>query len=457
MASKSTGLAQSNTASKAVDLALSAIEQWNPSTKAMLAVTPELARATARELDDAASRGEWRGVLHGMTISLKDNVDLEGVPTTAGSPLLANNVPKHDAHIVKKLKANGAIIVGKANLHEWVFGPTSQSKHYGPVRNPWNTDHIPGGSSGGSGASVAAEMCVASIGSDTGGSIRIPSALNGVAGIRPTIGRISNTGSVAVSAKFDTLGPLAYRVMDVARVFSVIAGYDPEDPISKNVPVPDFLPHMNDSVKGLRIGIPRAWFFDGLDPDLDRALGNAIDTYRRLGVELVEVDLRDAKDSQAMLAFTVIVADAYNIHRERIEKHRESYGEDVLARALLGEKVSGAQYAAALRWNEEWRRKLRDTFERVDAILAPATPGPAPVANDPRHFFDKIREVTKFMSAWAFPGIPALAVPCGFAANGLPVGMQLAGRWFGEPTILRLGHAFQKVTDFHLKRPTFRQ
>ena len=257
-------------------LALAAIDAWNPSTKAMLTVTADAALAAAAAVDRRQANGDWCGLLAGMTMSIKDCVDVGGVVTTAGSKILAGNVSNRDAFIVERLKRAGAVIVGKANLHEWVFGPTSQSTHYGPVRNPWDTSRIPGGSSGGSGASLAAGMCVGSIGSDTGGSIRIPAALCGVAGLRPSIGRISCRGSVPVSALYDTVGPMAKRVSDVARIFAVIAGHDPEDPISEDRPVPNVVADLDRTVAGLRMGVQRRWFFDGLAPELTAALDDAI-------------------------------------------------------------------------------------------------------------------------------------------------------------------------------------
>ena len=367
-------------ATAATEAALSAIDRWNASTRAMLSVAEDSARETARELDGRLARGEWCGLLAGMTMSLKDNIDVAGMVTTAGSRILANNMANRDAFIAARLKRAGAVIVGKANLHEWVFGPTSQSTHYGPVRNPWDTSRIPGGSSGGSGASLAAGMCVGSIGSDTGGSIRLPAAFCGVAGLRPSIGRISCRGSIPVSAWFDTLGPMARRVSDVARIFAVIAGHDPEDPISRDVPVPNVLAELDRPVEGVRLGIQRRWFFEDLDPATKQAMDTAIDVFADLGVELVDIDLGDVERSHELLAFKVLLADAYNVHKERLETRPEDYGRDVYTRAMLGKDVTGAEYAAALRWNEGFQQRLRAVFEDVDAILSPTIPFGAPKA-----------------------------------------------------------------------------
>jgi aspartyl-tRNA(Asn)/glutamyl-tRNA(Gln) amidotransferase subunit A len=437
--------------------AFAAIEKWNASTRAMLSVAQESARETARELDERLARGEWCGLLAGMTMSLKDNIDVAGMVTTAGSRILANNMANRDAFIAARLKRAGAVIVGKANLHEWVFGPTSQSTHYGPVRNPWDTSRIPGGSSGGSGASLAAGMCVGSIGSDTGGSIRLPAAFCGVAGLRPTIGRISCRGSVPVSAWFDTLGPMARRVSDVARIFAVIAGHDPEDPISRDVPMPNVLAELDQPVAGLRLGIQRRWFFEDLDPATKQAMDAAIDRFADLGVEIVDIDLGDVERSHELLAFKVLLADAYNVHKERLEARPDDYGRDVYTRAMLGKDVTGAEYAAALRWNEGFQQRLRAVFKDVDAILSPTIPFGAPKAQTGQEgeaWFKTIRDITRYTYCWSFAGVPALSVPCGFDTNGMPLAMQIAAPWFDETTALRLGHAYQAVTDHHLRIPT---
>ncbi|MFY0610328.1 MAG: amidase [Hyphomicrobiaceae bacterium] len=434
-----------------------AIDAWNSETKAILTVLPDTARDTAAEIDDRQRRGEWCGLLAGMTMSIKDNIDIAGTVTTAGSKILANNMTNRDAFIIDRLKRAGAVIIGKANLHEWVFGPTSQSTHYGPVRNPWDISRIPGGSSGGSGASLAAGMCIGSIGSDTGGSVRLPSAFCGVSGLRPSIGRISCRGSVPVSAWFDTLGPMAKRVSDVARIFTVVAGHDSEDPISVDVPVPNVMAELDRPVAGLRLGLQERWFFDDLAPETTAAMEEAIAIYRSLGVEIVEVDLGDVERSHELLAFKVLLADAYNIHKDRLETRPDDYGRDVYTRAMLGKDVTGSEYAAALRWNEGFKQRLRNVFANVDAILTPTIPFGAPMAEagqEGQDWFDTIREITRFTYCWSFAGVPALSVPCGFDDNGMPLGMQIATPWFDESTALRLGHAYQSMTNYHARVPS---
>ena len=433
-----------------LEQSLEKIQCFNPVLNAMLAVKDKEARTRAAEIDHAQAQGQWCGLLAGVTVSLKDNIDWVGTPTTAASVILKDNFPKTNAFIVDRLIKEGAVLTGKANLHEWVFGPTSQSQHFGPVQNPWDLSCFAGGSSGGSGASVAAGMSVVSIGSDTGGSIRIPAAFNGLAGLRPTIGRISRSGSVAVSARFDSLGPLARRVSDVARTFVAIAGYDATDAFSVNMPVPDVMRRLNDPVKGMRIGVMRRWFFDDIDPDLKASLEKAIGIYRDLGVEVVEVDLGDVQNAQQMLGFRIILADAYAVHEEQLRLRRHDYGQDLLIRYDLGKNVTGAQYSEALRWIEGFTQRLEVTWKSVDALLHPTVPFGAPQAQG-MNYANAIRAIPKFTCVYAAAGVPALALPCGFSAQGMPLSMELAAAPFAEETVLRLGHAYQGVTNHHLQ------
>ena len=431
--------------------ALEQVAHWNPGLRALTTVLGDRALRVAAEIDAAHARGVWRGLLQGVTVTLKDNIDVAGVPTTAASPILRDNRPRADASVVQRLERHGAIIIGKANMHEWAFGPTSQSPHFGAVVNPWNVNHIAGGSSGGSGAAVATAMCVVSIGSDTAGSIRMPAAFCGVAGLRPTVGRVSNRGSLPVSPPFDTLGPMARRVADVARVFAVIAGHDPLDPMSVDTPVGDVLVGLNEPARGLRLGLPKRYFED-LHPDVAAGMQHSIETYRRLGVKVCEIDLGDSELAQQMLTFSVVVADALERHESRLSSHPEDFGVDVAMRLRLGESVTGVRYAKSLRWMESLRHRLRLAFSKVDAILYPTTPFPAPDLAG-LHFADAIRDIPRFSCLAPAAGIPALAVPMGHTCNGLPLSHELAGRWFDEAVLLRLGHAFQSATDHHLRQP----
>ena len=445
--------AHPHSAVAAVDEALAAIEAWNPIVNAMITVTADGARERARSLDAIAQSGET-GPLQGMVINLKDCLDWVATPTTAASVILRDNWPARNAFITERLLAAGAILIGKANLHEWGFGPTSQSQHFGPVANPWNPARIPGGSSGGSGASVACGMARVSIGSDTAGSIRLPASYCGLAGLRPSIGRISRRGSIGVSAPFDAFGPMARSVADVARVFAAIAGHDPEDPFSIDEPVPDVMREIDRSVRGMRIGVQRRWCFEELHPELESAIERALQIFRELGVEIVEVDLGDIERAQDMLAFRIVLADAFALHRQQLALRPQDYGKDLMVRYELGERVSGAHYAEALRWIETWRHRLRARFaEGVDAFLLPTTPGPAPERVG-LTYAQAIRAIPRFTSVFTAAGVPSLALPCGFSQMGLPLSLELSAAAMREATLLRLGHAFQQVTDHHLRSPS---
>lgn len=250
---------------------------------------------------------------------------------------------------------------------------------------------------------------------------------------------------------------MAKRVSDVARIFTVIAGHDSEDPISVDVPVPNVMAELDRPVAGLRLGLQKRWFFDDLAPETTAAMEEAIAIYRSLGVEIVEVDLGDVERSHELLAFKVLLADAYNIHKDRLETRPDDYGRDVYTRAMLGKDVTGSEYAAALRWNEGFKQRLRNVFANVDAILSPTIPFGAPTAEagqEGQDWFDTIREITRFTYCWSFAGVPALSVPCGFDDNGMPLGMQIAAPWFDESTALRLGHAYQSMTNYHARVPS---
>jgi aspartyl-tRNA(Asn)/glutamyl-tRNA(Gln) amidotransferase subunit A len=436
----------------AVSQCLENIERHNPLLNAIITPMADAAMADAERADAAAQRGEWLGLLHGMPMTLKDNIETAGVRTTVASSFFADRVPVSDAEVVRRLRKAGAVIVGKANLHEFVFGATSQSRHFGPCRNPWNPDCIPAGSSGGSGAAVASEMCVASIGSDTAGSIRMPAVLNGVVGLRPTIGRISNTGAFPASAAFDTLGPLARRAVDAARVFAAIAGHDPADPISEDRPLENFLPALHDGIAGMRVGVPRNFYFDDLDPEVAAKVKAAITTLGKLGADLVEVTVPGAEDAQAK-GFVMVLADAAALHRERLDQHRDMIGADVARRLDLGREAKAVDYADAMRWREGWKQGLGKLFATVDLLITPASPIPAPRISDADDMIATARAVGRFVSGLSFGGNPSISVPCGFTRAGLPVGFQLVARHWGEPLLLRAAVAYQSSTAWHLERP----
>jgi aspartyl-tRNA(Asn)/glutamyl-tRNA(Gln) amidotransferase subunit A len=375
------------------------------------------------------------------------------VRCTNGSKFFADYVPNQDAECIRRLRRAGAILVGKTNLHELCFGATSQNPHYGRCRNPWNPEHVPSGSSGGAGASLAADMCLGAVGSDTGGSIRMPAAVNGVAGLRPSLGAISMRGSkIQISPTIDTVGPMARRVTDVARMFAVMVGYDDEDPASIPHEYENFLATIHDGIAGLRIGLPRRFYFEDLHPDFGPAIEAAVDRLQKLGAKLIEIDLPGAPEAQSKV-MPMMLCDVAAFHRERLDNHPEMFGEDVLGRMRLGLQFTGRDYADALRWREQWARTIARAFTQVDLLLTPTTPIPAPKIDDVKRTLETTLKLSRFTFGFSFAQLPGLSIPCGFTREGLPIGMQVHGPAWSEGSMFRLGAAYQGTTDWHLRRP----
>ncbi len=429
------------------------IVRLNETVNAFITVMPEQALADAAEVDAAMGRGEWPGLLAGMPISIKDCIDVAGVPCTNGSLFFSNYVPNKDAPVVKRLRQAGAIIVGKTNLHEFAYGSTTQNPHFGPTRNPWDLDRIPSGSSGGAAAALATDMCVGAVGSDTGGSVRTPAAVNGVCALRPTVGAIPMSGSkTQLCPAIDTVGPMARSVVDLARMFAVMAFYDDDDPTSVRHVWDEILVRLDDGIQGLRIGLPSNYFFEELAPGIGEAVKHAAEELVSMGARVTEIQLEGADEAHASV-MPMVWADLYEFHRDRVEHHPEMFGQDVLNRILLGRSVSGAEYAAALRWRERWTRVVERALREVDAILTPTTPAPAPLIAASTDMLATTHHLTRFTFPFSWVRVPGLAIPCGFTEDGLPTGMQLHGRRWEEGLLLRIGAAFQQQTDWHRRRP----
>lgn len=413
-------------------------------------------RAVITTMEDEArecvARSPQTGPLQGLTVSVKDNIDVAGVASTAGSAFFANRVANSDATVAARLRAAGAIIVAKANLHEFAFGGTTQNPHHGRCRNPWDPNRIPGGSSGGSGASVAAGMCDVSLGSDTGGSIRIPAALNGVLGLRPTVGRVPGTGSVAVSEQFDTIGPLAYSARDAAAVFEAIAGYDAACEISVDRPVESWTSVRARGFGGLKIGIPRNFFFEGIDEEVGSAVRALINVLSELGIGIKEFDLPGVEEVHRQMS-NVLLCDAASFHRKRLEETPEQFGEDVLERMMVGYNISGLDHAAGQRAQRRWRRRVELLFQDFDLVITPTVGFAAPKIADSARMIEATRDLTRLTFPWSFAQVPALSLPCGVTLEGLPIGAQIAGKHFDEALLLAVADAFQENTDFHRNRP----
>ena len=428
------------------------IRRHNGAVNAMITVTEDAALADAEKADAAAADGRWLGLLHGMPIALKDNISTAGVRTTSGSLFFKDHVPNEDAPVVQCLRAAGAVFVGKATMHELAFGIRSQNPVSGACHNPWNLDHIPGGSSGGSGAALAADMCQGALGTDTGGSVRVPASMNGITGLRPTHGRISIRGITPVSVAHDTVGPMARRVEDVARLFAVLATYDPLDLQSRDQPLENFLPTLGQGVKGLRIGVPKNHYFEDLDPEIEEAVRKAIEVLEGLGAETREVFIEGAEEAHQW-AVTMIYSDIVAEFGDRLKNQPDMFSDQVRERMNTGFQYSGGDYARALRAREAWRRELRRIYDEVDVVISPTVPGEPGLIDDSRNLLDATHDATRFTYGGALASVPGLSLPCGFTRAGLPIGMMLEAAWWNEPTLFRAGYAYQQATDWHLRKP----
>jgi len=427
------------------------IEKLNPSLNAFITVTEESALAEARAAEDEIVRGIWRGPLHGIPIALKDLIDTAGVRTTSASALHENRVPSEDAEIVRRLRQAGAVLVGKNNLHEFAYGGSSLVSHFGDVHNPWDVNRITGGSSGGSAASVPSGMCCAAIGTDTAGSIREPASLCGCVGLKPTFGRVPSRGVIPLSASLDHVGPLAATVSDAAIVLQAIAGYDPDDITSSDVPVADYVSAVREDTKSLRVGVPRAYFFEDLDAEVASAMEHALRGIETLvrGVREVRVEVPTDRTLQA--------AESYAYHAQNVAEKAELYQAETLRRIRTGEKVSAADYIRRRSELEQERRTIRKIFSAVDLLVTPTTPIPAPAIAELKATPDALRPAelkllrnTRPFNVW---GLPAISVPCGFTQSGLPIGLQIAGPHWREDLVLRLAHAYEQATAWHKRHP----
>ncbi len=431
---------------------LEAIERWNPQVNALMALDVDGALRQAAHADAAAAAGGSLGLLHGCAVLVKDNIDTAGLRTTSGSTFFEDRVPAADAHVVARLRGAGAMILGKATMHEFAFGVRSHNPVSGQCRNPWDTTRIPGGSSGGSAVAVATGMATYALGTDTGGSVRIPAALTGITGLRPTFGRVSNAGTFPVSVTHDTVGPMARSAHEAALLYVVIAGHDPRDPHSERRALDASLARLHEGIAGMRIGRPRHHYFDALEPAVAAALDAAIGTLGDLGATLVDIELPDAEDAHAW-ATTMIYCDACDLHAARIAQGAQGWGEQTLERLRMGLRYSGTDYARAMRARERWCATLARAFERVDLIVSPTCPTVAPPIAEDRNLFEATRAVSRNTYAGAFGRLPGISVPCGRSPGGLPIGMQLEAAPWHEHLLLRAGVAFQSVTDWHRRWP----
>lgn len=434
------------------------IEEIDPQLNSYVLVSGEQALAAARAAEMAIAAGYRLGPLHGVPIALKDLVAVRGEVSSAGSKILQDYVPEEDATIAARLRAAGAIFVGRLNMHEFAYGVTTDNPHYGAARNPWHTDRSPGGSSGGSGAAVAARLCYGAVGTDTGCSVRLPAAFNGIAGIRPTIGRVSNHGITPLAWTLDTAGPMCRTVEDCALMLAAMAGYDARDRQTANVPVPDYRVELDRGLDGIRIAVVRDFTLSGLQQGVRRAIEAAIEELEAGGAQLREVSLEGLEPSISAL-MTVDVAEPSAYHAAWLRERPGDYGDDVRALLEAGELYLATHYIQAQRYRTVLRDQFADVLRDVDAILTPTVPFTAPpvgatdVTLDSGEELDIISAVMRYNALPPLVGMPALSVPCGFSDDGLPVGMQLIGGAFDEATLFRVGHGYQQATDWHLRAP----
>lgn len=436
---------------------LSRIEEIDPKINAFITLLEDDALESARKAEKAIASGKYLGSLHGVPIALKDIFWLKGVRTTAGSKILADFVPKQDATVVERLKKAGAIFVGTLNLHEFAMGGTSNNPHYGPVRNPWDMKRIPGGSSGGSAAGLAASIFFGSLGTDTGGSIRNPASFCNIVGLKPTYGRVSRHGVIPLSWSLDHIGPMARTVEDAAIILNVIAGHDPKDLTTSDTPVPDYAKRLTGGIKGLSIGIPRGFFMERVDSHVRAMVEKAISVLEELGASIREVSLPHTKLA-APIGTVMVNAEAISYHEPFFDARPNDYGEDVRARLEVGKVMLAKDYLRALKARSIFVREVQEVFRQVEIVVTPTSPFVAPRIGQKTIKINGVaHEMRKgsglFTRPFNLSGNPAVSVPCGFPSNGLPTGLQIVGRPFEEDKVLRVAYAYESSTPWHEQRP----
>jgi aspartyl-tRNA(Asn)/glutamyl-tRNA(Gln) amidotransferase subunit A len=428
------------------------IERLNPVLNAFITVTVEQALQQAREAEMEIQRGHWRGPLHGIPLALKDLIDTAGIRTTAASAVFKDRVPSEDAEVVRRLKAAGAVILGKLNMHEFAYGGTSVPSYYGAVRNPWNLGRIAGGSSGGSAAAVAAGLCIGALGTDTAASVRHPAAYCGVVGLKPTYGRVSTRGVIPLSRSLDHVGPLCRSAADAALLLETIAGYDPRESSSVDRPTDRYATTINAKTATLRIGLVRRPYFEDLDPDIAVALNASIKE-----LASITAGIRDVELPYANVLLTIASAEAYAFHQPYFAQTPQLYQAMTRQRLEHAAAISAADYVNARREMERLRWNADDAFSSVDLLVTPTT-AIAPITIEAGYLDPPLPSdgtPIEFRNTHMFDvlGLPAISVPCGFTRDGMPIGMQITGPRFGESRVLTLAHAYQQITDWHKRSP----
>jgi aspartyl-tRNA(Asn)/glutamyl-tRNA(Gln) amidotransferase subunit A len=448
--------ARTISSSELTSAALERTAQLDGKLRAFITLTAEAAQARAQRADEELARGIDRGPLHGIPVAVKDVFSTKGIRTTCGSKLFADHVPEHDAAVVEKLEAAGAVLIGKTNMHELAYGITSNNPHFGTVRNPWDLERIPGGSSGGSGAAVAADLVFMAMGSDTGGSIRIPASFCGTVGLKPTFGRVSRYGVLPLDFSLDHMGPLTRNVRDAALTLKVLAGFDPRDESSSRHPVEDYLPGTNVSIREVRIGLPENFYFDRIDLSVARAVRKMGETAQALGARVVPVRVPDI--SALNTVGRVILLSEASALMERYLEQRQNFGSDVLALLDQGRLLPATDYVNAQRLRRMMIQEFSSVWKQADCLMLPTTPTAAPKIGQTTLRFGDSEEETRLASTRLVRGInvlgwPALSMPCGWDSLGLPLGMQIIGPPFREALILRAGAALEDAAGLGQRSP----
>jgi aspartyl-tRNA(Asn)/glutamyl-tRNA(Gln) amidotransferase subunit A len=434
------------TSAELTESVIARTEATEPRLNAFITRTDAHAREQAEAADLELRAGRDRGPLHGIPFALKDLYDTAGIATTGGSDFLRERVPERDAFVVTKLKQAGIVLTGKLNLHEFALGTTSNNPHFGAVRNPWDIERSPGGSSGGSGAAISAGSALGTLGSDTGGSIRIPASLCGCVGLMPTYGRTSRNGVLPLSWSLDHVGPLAKTVEDAALILNAIAGHDPADPGSASEPVDDYTSQLGRDLRGLRVGVPRDPLWLDCAPAVGAASEAALVVLRELGATVQDVELPLLGRREQL---SILTAEAAAYHERGLAQQSERYGEDVRDLLELGRAVPATDYINAQRQRRLLIEETSEVLRSVDVLVSPTTPITAP----PIEAGEARRELARLTGPYDVTAIPAISVPCGFDEAGLPIGLMIGGRHFDEVTVCRVAHAYEQATDWHTQRP----
>ena len=438
---------------------LQRIERLQPKLNAFISIDAADALAAADAADAARARGDTLGPLHGVPLAHKDMYYRAGKVTTCGSKIRKDFRPDHTATAIARIEGAGAVHLGGLNMSEFAFGPTGHNAHWGPARNAWNPEHVSGGSSSGSGAAVAGRLAFGALGSDTGGSIRLPAAFNGVVGIKPTQGRVSRYGAMGLSFSLDCVGPLARTVRDCARLLGIIAGRDDNDATCSTMPVADYEAATVDArIKGLRVGVPKNYYYEGISEDVQKLLQASLRQYADLGAEIVEVDLPD-QNGISDLTGAVVGPEAATLHGAWIKERPQDYGPQVRARIEPGLAVPATWYLHALQIRPQITRRFVETvFGRCDVLHAPVLNMPVPTiaetdVQDSPEFPALLARMTRCTRPINYLGLPSLSVPAGFTENGLPTAFQLVGRPFDEERLFRAGAAYEAATEWTKRAP----